>query len=143
MRFTTSFLVAAASCISAVYAGLEDVKTGKHLNAQTFDSAIKGKASLVAFYAPWWVWRSVLRWPAALACCSFMRPGVACEHGGKTGPANVSCERTRLTLSAIFTVSPFRCGHCSELPQAASLTSPMTNRSDAQSKAADPASQLA
>lgn len=53
MRFTTSFLVIATSCISAVYAGLEDVKTGKHLTAQTFDSAIKGKAALVAFYAPW------------------------------------------------------------------------------------------
>ena len=79
MRFTTSFLVAATSCISAVYAGLEDVKTGKHLNAQTFDSAIKGKASLVAFYAPWWVLRSVLRWPAALAC-SIMRPGLACAR---------------------------------------------------------------
>lgn len=53
MRFTASLVAAIAAGSSLVYAGLEDVKSGRHLTSTNFDSAIKGKNALVAFYAPW------------------------------------------------------------------------------------------
>ena len=53
MRFTRSLIAAFAAGSSLVLAGLEDVKSGRHLTASTLDSAISGKNALVAFYAHW------------------------------------------------------------------------------------------
>merc|ERR1712093_761381 len=52
MRLST-YLVAASALLSGVYAGLEEVKTTVTLTGDNFDSAIAGKNSLVAFFAPW------------------------------------------------------------------------------------------
>jgi hypothetical protein len=70
MRFS-QYLVAGAAAVSSVLAGLEDAKVSssqlpidsgidtKHnqfstkLTSSNFDSAITGKGSLVAFFAPW------------------------------------------------------------------------------------------
>lgn len=53
MRFTAYLLAASAVFASSVYAGLEDVKSTTTLTGSNFDSAIAGKDSLVAFFAPW------------------------------------------------------------------------------------------
>lgn len=53
MRFSAYLLAAAALFTSSAYAGLEDVKSTTTLTGNNFDSAIAGKNSLVAFFAPW------------------------------------------------------------------------------------------
>lgn len=62
MRFTASLVAAIVAAGSQlVQAGLEDVKTGKHLTVKNFDSSIAGKNALVAFYAPWYASPKFLR----------------------------------------------------------------------------------
>lgn len=53
MRLSSYFLAATALLAGSAYAGLEDVKSTTTLTNKNFDSAIAGKNSLVAFYAPW------------------------------------------------------------------------------------------
>lgn len=59
MRLSTYFLAATALLTSSAYAGLEDVKSTTTLTGKNFDSAIAGKNSLVAFFAPWCVYSAL------------------------------------------------------------------------------------
>ncbi|KAK9893744.1 thioredoxin-domain-containing protein [Cystobasidium minutum MCA 4210] len=53
MRLSSYLVAATAFLVGSAYAGLEDVKSTTTLTNKNFDSAIAGKNSLVAFYAPW------------------------------------------------------------------------------------------